>query len=157
MRHCFKTLWLTLVCCLAVGAPALAHDGPDPIMRWRADAASIEKVGANTKLKARLGPAGTIVGKTRFLSDDEGGSLYLQGGRSGVVVADDIASLKLALPKNAMTVSAWVSVDRPLQWGGLVGAFQDNGSDEAGWVLGCLLYTSPSPRDATLSRMPSSA
>ena len=29
-----------------------------------------------------------------------------------------------------------------------------------GWLLikkGCLLYTSPSPRDATLSRMPSSA
>ena len=24
-------------------------------------------------------------------------------------------------------------------------------------MLGCLLYTSPSPRDATLSRMPSSA
>ena len=24
-------------------------------------------------------------------------------------------------------------------------------------ILGCLLYTSPSPRDATLSRMPSSA
>ena len=27
----------------------------------------------------------------------------------------------------------------------------------AGLLLGCLLYTSPSPRDATLSRMPSSA
>ena len=27
--------------------------------------------------------------------------------------------------------------------------------DDAQW--GCLLYTSPSPRDATLSRMPSSA
>ena len=25
------------------------------------------------------------------------------------------------------------------------------------WFKGCLLYTSPSPRDATLSRMPSSA
>ena len=25
------------------------------------------------------------------------------------------------------------------------------------WVRDCLLYTSPSPRDATLSRMPSSA
>ena len=25
------------------------------------------------------------------------------------------------------------------------------------WPKGCLLYTSPSPRDATLSRMPSSA
>ena len=28
---------------------------------------------------------------------------------------------------------------------------------EDGVVKGCLLYTSPSPRDATLSRMPSSA
>ena len=27
----------------------------------------------------------------------------------------------------------------------------------SGYVLTCLLYTSPSPRDATLSRMPSSA
>ena len=25
------------------------------------------------------------------------------------------------------------------------------------WLIACLLYTSPSPRDATLSRMPSSA
>ena len=34
------------------------------------------------------------------------------------------------------------------------------GGDEApshGWINYCLLYTSPSPRDATLSRMPSSA
>ena len=28
---------------------------------------------------------------------------------------------------------------------------------EREWSYGCLLYTSPSPRDATLSRMPSSA
>ena len=28
---------------------------------------------------------------------------------------------------------------------------------EFDWVSPCLLYTSPSPRDATLSRMPSSA
>ena len=31
------------------------------------------------------------------------------------------------------------------------------GVDGAGQYLPCLLYTSPSPRDATLSRMPSSA
>ena len=29
--------------------------------------------------------------------------------------------------------------------------------DDATWTKDCLLYTSPSPRDATLSRMPSSA
>ena len=39
----------------------------------------------------------------------------------------------------------------------------DSGVDEwkeevmGQWPFGCLLYTSPSPRDATLSRMPSSA
>jgi len=36
------------------------------------------------------------------------------------------------------------------------GAFVLNGG-EAGLAEPCLLYTSPSPRDATLSRMPSSA
>ena len=30
-------------------------------------------------------------------------------------------------------------------------------AENAGLYKGCLLYTSPSPRDATLSRMPSSA
>ena len=30
-------------------------------------------------------------------------------------------------------------------------------ADMAAWVVNCLLYTSPSPRDGLLSRMPSSA
>ena len=33
----------------------------------------------------------------------------------------------------------------------------DNGSEVSGNLISCLLYTSPRPRDATLSRMPSSA
>ena len=33
----------------------------------------------------------------------------------------------------------------------------DPDATKAGLAMGCLLYTSPSPRDATLSRMPSSA
>ena len=32
-----------------------------------------------------------------------------------------------------------------------------NGPKALGGIYACLLYTSPSPRDATLSRMPSSA
>ena len=34
---------------------------------------------------------------------------------------------------------------------------QDHPNAPVGMVFDCLLYTSPSPRDATLSRMPSSA
>ena len=40
--------------------------------------------------------------------------------------------------------------------GGLVGAAMGN-NPITGQPRSCLLYTSPSPRDATLSRMPSSA
>ena len=35
--------------------------------------------------------------------------------------------------------------------------FLDHGMNDILQILTCLLYTSPSPRDATLSRMPSSA
>ena len=37
------------------------------------------------------------------------------------------------------------------------GIVQDVGEDVVGIEVGCLLYTSPSPRDGLLSRMPSSA
>ena len=57
-------------------------------------------------------------------------------------------SAKIFMPKTyARTIEA-VLVNTG---GGLTGG------DEFGVKLGCLLYTSPSPRDATLSRMPSSA
>ena len=35
-----------------------------------------------------------------------------------------------------MTVSCWVAVDQPQDWGGVVGIIQDNGGEEAGWILG---------------------
>ena len=46
-----------------------------------------------------------------------------------------------------------------LKYGTALTAFylHPDGSDEFHPIMGCLLYTSPSPRDATLSRMPSSA
>lgn len=40
------------------------------------------------------------------------------------------------LPTSAITAEAWVRVDQPLRWGGIVGAIQDNGDYERGWILG---------------------
>ena len=40
---------------------------------------------------------------------------------------------------------------------GKICRWRSGGSNSRDWVWFCLLYTSPSPRDATLSRMPSSA
>ncbi len=40
------------------------------------------------------------------------------------------------LPVRAMTVETWVKLESHHSWGGYIGAFQDNGGYEKGWVLG---------------------
>ena len=36
----------------------------------------------------------------------------------------------------SLSVTAWTRVDKPIEWGGILGAIQDNGSFERGWLLG---------------------
>ena len=68
-------------------------------------------------------------------------------GRGGVVCGDPLMAQRLeTFQELVRVVSENASTDH-LQ--ALFDPFEDNGT--------CLLYTSPSPRDATLSRMPSSA
>jgi len=40
------------------------------------------------------------------------------------------------LPKQASSFEAWVCIDGLQEWGGIVGAIQDNGDYERGWLLG---------------------
>ncbi|MEM7474634.1 MAG: LamG-like jellyroll fold domain-containing protein [Planctomycetota bacterium] len=112
-----------------------AHDGPDPIARWRFDEQAIKTSGESKQLKARLGPSGRLIGG-RFLDSEEGGAIFFNGKQSGVRVSDDFNKLDIQLPEKDITVSAWVSVDEKRDWGGIVGALQDNGSEEFGWLLG---------------------
>ncbi|MEC9091706.1 MAG: LamG-like jellyroll fold domain-containing protein, partial [Planctomycetota bacterium] len=39
-------------------------------------------------------------------------------------------------PAQAISASAWVRVDQPATWGGIIGCIQDDGSTEHGWLLG---------------------
>ena len=50
----------------------------------------------------------------------------------------------------------WFPIKDAIRIGESAGPESD-GPESNGAVFACLLYTSPSPRDATLSRMPSSA
>ena len=58
----------------------------------------------------------------------------VNSGKQAYVPNKDVSAA--SLPVKDLTLSAWASVDQPLQYGGLVGFFQDNGSQESGWVLG---------------------
>ena len=60
--------------------------------------------------------------------------MNFEGQVSSLRIADDH---KLAgLPVKAISAEAWVRVDQAAPWGGIIGAFQDNGSYEKGWLLG---------------------
>lgn len=61
-------------------------------------------------------------------------ALELDGQTNSVLVTDNLQEANL--PKNAITAEAWVRIDAPLRWGGIVGAMQDNGAYERGWLLG---------------------
>ena len=68
------------------------------------------------------------------------------------------ASQKEALSKNSNTVVGDIYVQDVHKYFGVTRALNGcNFSANFGEIHACLLYTSPSPRDATLSRMPSSA
>jgi len=61
-------------------------------------------------------------------------SLQFDGEASYVEMADNLE--QALLPKREMTVEAWVKLNNSVTWGGYIGAFQDNGDYEKGWVLG---------------------
>ncbi len=75
-------------------------------------------------------------GEHVFSPTEFGGGVVLDDGESEFVVFDDLTKAKLFVPKKALSVEAWVSIDKPTRWGGIVSCVQDNGGYEKGWVLG---------------------
>ena len=137
MTYMIRRIVLTSAAVLLIAsANCLAHEGPDPLARWRFDSQSVVTQGEVTTLRARRGPDGTVLGKHRIIGEKHQEAIFLPGDQSGVVLAEDHNEVAAILPKESVTVSAVVSVDRPEKWGGLVGVIQDNGSTESGWLLG---------------------
>ena len=58
------------------------------------------------------------------------------GSTDWILLADDIAKNPAGLPTRDFTVSAWVSINKTTQYGSIIGAIQDNGDAETGWMLG---------------------
>ena len=85
---------------------------------------------------ARLGPDGTLSFKPNFIKDRLGESMFFEGPKAKCLLAADFKTVLKSMPRKAVTLSAWVSISTPREWGGVIGALQDNGDNEKGWILG---------------------
>ena len=103
---------------------------PEPAHHWRFDAKHL----AGSAVKALRGPDAKILGGAKLAKGVEAGALVLDGKGQSVRITDRSGSA--GLPEKAITVEAWVRVERGHQWGGIIGAVRDNGNDETGWLLG---------------------
>jgi len=70
----------------------------------------------------------------RVLAPGEVGGGLVFNGREDAFVA--LQPTPAALPAGEFSAGALVSVETPRRWGGIVGAVEDNGDAETGWVLG---------------------
>ncbi len=61
-------------------------------------------------------------------------SYIFDGKNSHFSITEDLSSA--VLPVRAMTVETWVKLKSNHTWGGYIGAVEDNGGYEKGWVLG---------------------
>jgi len=111
---------------------AEGHEGPDPLSHWYLQEPYIQQ----GVLTARLGPDGKFASAPSFVMDATGEAALFVGRNPQCLIAQDYNKVKKFLPTRALTVSAWVSIESPKPWGGIIGCLQDNGDFEKGWVLG---------------------
>lgn len=106
---------------------------PAPTHEWRLTADHIA-AEAFTPTAGTL--RGHVAGPIKF-GTDSAKALVFDGDskkKHGLILTDRLAEANL--PVKEISVEAWVMVDKAMEWGGLVGALQDNGSYEKGWLLG---------------------
>jgi acid phosphatase type 7 len=111
---------------------SFGHEGPDPRAAWLFDSAFLD----GDVMKSQSGPNLKMVGNAISEKVGKLNCLRLDGNQSFFVAQDAWSKILGTLPTDAITISAWVSVDSMLENGGIVSAFQDNGNAETGWVLG---------------------
>ena len=113
-----------------IAITGFAHDEPDPIAHWIFS----PKFVKDGQLEAQAGPSGALPAGT-MVPEDKAAPLGFMG-KSALVLNYDPENAESVLPKESFTVSAWLTVDEPQRYGGVIGYLQDNGSFEKGWVLG---------------------
>jgi len=118
-----------LAAALFTAVPFAAQDGP--VAYWRFDEASLEDNvfqetvnDVDAKLEGPTAFGGTASEKAALIS------------RNDTKITMPYALDSPALPKEAMTISLWVCIEQTVEWGFLLGANQNNGGLQKGWIIG---------------------
>ncbi len=131
--HTYRLAQILLVAMLVVTvAVGVTSRGPQGVVsHWVFDEAHVQ----NGLVRDTVGGLDTTVsGPVKLHKSDLTEALALDGVTNSLLISDDIASLDL--PREQMTVEAWAMVQTRGNWGGFLGAVQDNNSFEKGWILG---------------------
>jgi predicted phosphodiesterase len=124
-----------LAVALVRNEPTAAAPKPDlkPTAHWVFDEAGV--TGKTVAEKAgKL--SGTLLGTPTVVTDGPTPHLHLNGPDDGVMVKARATPGALFLPKEALSVVAWVRIDEPTEWGAFLSCFQDNGPEKSGFVVG---------------------
>ncbi|MDP0491862.1 MAG: LamG-like jellyroll fold domain-containing protein [Verrucomicrobiota bacterium JB023] len=129
-----KTILLTL----SLLSPAMAHDAtPDPLLFYKFTPRLLEQddAGSKPRLKPQFGPPLQLSTPPLVNQSNQVGLRFtrIREAHRIEAPAQKVASY---LPETEFTLSAWVTIDTPQQWGGIFSAVEDNGEKEAGLVLG---------------------
>lgn len=81
-------------------------------------------------------PALQFTASPQFAPKENGAGLIFNGDAEVLTLAARAGDILEDLPQDALTVSAWVAIERPQRWGGILSCIQDNGEYEKGFVLG---------------------
>ena len=116
---------------LLVVVAARAQDGP--LHQWQF---VTDRFVQNAAKPTAGALAASVVGPVRF-APDAPHALLLAGdakSKQRIDVMDDLA--KAGLPTKALSVEAWVRIDKPARTGGIVSIVQGKGADAQGVLLG---------------------
>ena len=131
IREMKQTCVILVIAFFFLPTVGLCHDEPDPVGHWIFS----PKFVRDGNLIPQVGPGGALPKGVVISADDESAALgFLARGTIELTTEPEVA--KKVLPEKNLTVSAWLSVDQPTQYGGIAGYMQDNGDFEKGWVLG---------------------
>jgi len=112
-----------------------AADGKDaaPFATWSFDSSKIKGKAVPDSVGSL---EATLQGTPVLLAGKPTEAIEFRSDADFVLIRNNVAPEAEFLPKQAMTIAAWVRIDEGIRYGGICGIIQDNGDFERGWLLG---------------------